>query len=1843
MGDFSYLFDDLADVTGDKSYLKQKPQIAVHSNGWWTPDRVDQAVTHLQRNANLSPIGAQGLVARWANVEAQGGPNAVNPNSGAVGIGQWLGNRKAGVPSDFEGQLNHAVRELNTTESAAAKRLRMAQTPEDAAIGASMFERAEGYDPKTGRDNFVDPTIRAMKQSTPPKPNYDWAHQDVADIIGNKTPQQPDYSFAHQDIADILADNKGGQPITEPSQTVNPQIPVGYNGKPMVAPTDVPPAQQPVLANVDPSKLFGGNVTVAPSAAPMSSPEDLNYGEPIQPISTPQAPVQPVTATPTAKTQPQVTQMPHGVTTDSKFVDEANDVTTDAQGNVIQPAQPVARPTQIVTPNQTDNAVDRTIQVKPDATPRQVLEQIAPIYGIDVNKVLAENPNLKIVNNNGKVDLTYGDLKSMGVDTAPLIRQKQIENRVENPTPDLRSVPYDLAKTTVDDINSAAIDSHLGDLIDNTFGLPTKSTAELISAGLGQQIGSLGDFGGAMSGIMQLLDEASPVTNAVKEINGEKALAGNVLDWGKKLPQLMDEDAKAPKAKRIFQDADATNLAEFYKNANDVMNQTGGKNPDGSPTVPTQLMRFGVKSGNDIARLAALSMLPGGSITAFALDGAALAKLNGGSAADVATAALKGGLTGGLFHVVPPSVRKMMGVGEDVAESTAHKVGRAAAESGLVFGGSLGIGAATGDPIKENLMNAALNTAFHFTGLAQRALDGKTVHVEDADGNQLYAEIKKDGTLETIPPQKVDYETVVPMNQAERRATATVPETAPEPERQYSSALDEIRQNQADTTAKVQALFPDAQLPRQEAADLRRQAWDNGKPVDADVHIRAVAPDEVATNGDLRNKLADQVIAEFDKNETTNPKDVRANAESTNGSTPSESVGGNKVSGTEPNINEGQNLPETARTENTKSGAVGEQTGKNSSTESTSVERQAIRAKAESTAPAISERTEPRTGSDTAEPVKSNTTADIREANKAERAGTGEVPSGEADKGVKEPNVTSVKNRIVEKERIERADTPLEKTATREFGKVWDEAGKQFNEGKGKELVDELRKKPRAVTDTESALLLHQRIEARNEYYDAAKQVNENPNDLEAKARLARSSDELSELDKLTKTAGGESARGLNARRMMANEDYTLAALETRKRAALGGRQLTDTERGHLENVANEYKAKSEALEATLKERENDLAAMKSRAELAEAKREQKVQRPSIERAERIAQKLRESANADREWLKKRGAVFTAGIDPEVMIRLARIGASHLADAGLDFAKWSDKMVDEFGEKIKPHLQDIYDKAKEVAESVRPGLTEAQRLDAYKTRTEKRIAELEAKLASHDLSRKTRKPLELDRDAQQLQIDVNRLKRNFETEIIKDHLKNRSIGEKAQDFAANWARMSFLSWPTTLAKLTAAAAHRAVFAPIEEGVGAAYSKALPGLAKQSPSEAGLNVQAEAKAYTKGLWEGMKDAGRQLKMQDSDLNIQYGKREFIPPSTKTEAFMQYWGTLHGALKAPIKQIAFQRSLEKRTAFAMNNGVDVTDPAVQMSIGLEAYKDANRQIFMQDNRIVDAYKRGLNALEQRNKETGKPSVGGKALATAARIVFPVVKIPTNFAGEVMQYATGLVQGGYKLQKAYRAGIEKLPPEQADLIMRQLKKGTVGPALMLLGYFNPNAIGGYYQPGQKRDKNDVNYGSLKVFGYNVPSMLLHSPPMEMLQIGATIRRVADSKFKKSDTEARGLFAGMIAASTGVAEEVPFVKQTVEMGKLLDPREQGDYAGEFAKSRIIPGLSQYIANKTDVDAEGNTIKRKPTVSGMENFWQHLETGIPGLRENVPAAKTAQAKIATPPTTRAPRMPKMR
>ena len=140
---------------------------------WWTPERMKYATDRLQKEAGLSEIGAAGLVARWAGIEAGSGPTAYNHyGKGHYGIGQWDpdrgGSQDFADHTSYEDQVTHAIKELNSTETRAAKQLQEAKTKSDAAIGGSMFERAGGWNSGAGTDAFtgrtpVDTVLKAIR------------------------------------------------------------------------------------------------------------------------------------------------------------------------------------------------------------------------------------------------------------------------------------------------------------------------------------------------------------------------------------------------------------------------------------------------------------------------------------------------------------------------------------------------------------------------------------------------------------------------------------------------------------------------------------------------------------------------------------------------------------------------------------------------------------------------------------------------------------------------------------------------------------------------------------------------------------------------------------------------------------------------------------------------------------------------------------------------------------------------------------------------------------------------------------------------------------------------------------------------------------------------------------------------------------------------------------------------------------------------------------------------------------------------------------------------------------------------------------------------------------------------------------------------------------------------------------------------------------------------------------------------------------------------------------------------------------------------------------------------
>lgn len=522
----------------------------------------------------------------------------------------------------------------------------------------------------------------------------------------------------------------------------------------------------------------------------------------------------------------------------------------------------------------------------------------------------------------------------------------------------------------------------------------------------------------------------------------------------------------------------------------------------------------------------------------------------------------------------------------------------------------------------------------------------------------------------------------------------------------------------------------------------------------------------------------------------------------------------------------------------------------------------------------------------------------------------------------------------------------------------------------------------------------------------------------------------------------------------------------------------------------------------------------------------------------------------------------------------------------------------------RDHLKEIY---KDLQDEAKPKKTpEEIALQAFKTRSKKRIAELENKLATQDYEKKPRRKRELDPEAMALEANVGRLKNLIDEDIRRIKLANRTKLEKSLDYLVKWRRFVILSSIRTVGKLTAAASTRQIITPIEELIGGILSR-IPGVSKiasKAPREGGgLNVRAEAKAFgqwfNKQTYRDIRDVAMTGKGQ---LDILYGDRHDMPPE-----MLDLFGHLHGALKVTPKRAEFFRSLEKRTQWAIKNGLDITEPSVQATLTAGAYVDANRAIFMNKNVINDAYTMLLRYVDSKG-------TAGRVAATGMRVMLPIVRVPTNFAIETANYAFGAPKGSaqliYTLIK--KDALKDLKPDEADNIMRSLKKGMIGLAILAIGYYMADYIGGYYQYGEKRKGTDLKPGDLEIYGIKIPHFLLHTPAIEILQMGATIRRVQDRY--AGQLKGDGTVAGIVAGAKGIGERIPFLEQPSRMGKALTNVDTASkFTAELGRSLVVPPDVSNIATLMDKE-NGEPILRKP-----ETAVDVFKMGIPGLREQVP------------------------
>lgn len=530
--------------------------------------------------------------------------------------------------------------------------------------------------------------------------------------------------------------------------------------------------------------------------------------------------------------------------------------------------------------------------------------------------------------------------------------------------------------------------------------------------------------------------------------------------------------------------------------------------------------------------------------------------------------------------------------------------------------------------------------------------------------------------------------------------------------------------------------------------------------------------------------------------------------------------------------------------------------------------------------------------------------------------------------------------------------------------------------------------------------------------------------------------------------------------------------------------------------------------------------------------------------------------------------------------------------------------------------KDAYDKAR-ASDSAYQKAMDEQANKAALSRIARQEADLKDHMATGNYGKPKPPPKPMSPEVATARAALARVQQQHAQMKDRFEKANRSFPEKALDWTNKWIRNAALSWPTVLEKLTGAAAIRTLSTPIEQIPGYALSKVFRRLGELAPREGVPTIsgakRAEVAAQVRMWTKGIKGSADMLRNRKTELQLTHDTHN-LPPGLS-----DYLGSLHGALKNPTLENEYARSLTLRTEHAAVNAVDTQDPLVQLRLSNEAYMDAKRSIFMQDNGVVDAWNAGLKRLEAKDKD-GKPNLVLKVISSALQSELPIVKVPTNVIAETSDLLTGWLHGPARAAFAYAHGIENLRPEQADAILRSMKKGSVGLAMALLGFYGANKVGGYFQKGEKRDEKDVKPDDVRIGGADIPHALLHNPYMEAMQFGSTVARAAMSKFKKGDEQKKGVPAGLLAATMGLVSEIPFVRETSTIGRYIDPNQQGNQIGEKIRSTAVPGVVQWGARQLDkptpFSPTQDTTKRKP--SGVK---ETIESGIPGLRQNVPAS----------------------
>ena len=274
----------------------------------------------------------------------------------------------------------------------------------------------------------------------------------------------------------------------------------------------------------------------------------------------------------------------------------------------------------------------------------------------------------------------------------------------------------------------------------------------------------------------------------------------------------------------------------------------------------------------------------------------------------------------------------------------------------------------------------------------------------------------------------------------------------------------------------------------------------------------------------------------------------------------------------------------------------------------------------------------------------------------------------------------------------------------------------------GADLLKRLESDPNAAVDpNDSALLLTYKqflLNKLNRLNEIKNDTSQTPEAIaNAEELYKKVSDESVRLIDAIKSRGSDAGLALRWQQVLIKENYDFATQSTLLRSAKGNVPLTPEEETDVLDKTNKVGEAQKKFDEHI-----DKTKPKSKDEKVDEVIKDAKEKPiAFKYAERVQSILKSKAAESRKILTS-GKVLSVG--PDTLYHLGVIGAEHIYSTGLDFAKWSDEMIKDLGEKVKPYLKEAFEAAKkQFGESYRSNAKEGL-LDAIRDKDTDEVASL---------------------------------------------------------------------------------------------------------------------------------------------------------------------------------------------------------------------------------------------------------------------------------------------------------------------------------------------------------------------------------------------------------------------------------------------------------------------------------------------------------------------------------------